>query len=184
MCSEISPWEQLRQLDNAIVTAVPPIDPPVCHWLRDDAAESYCREHAWMTAWLKNNPIGPHPEEPDWIDKNDNDEEIAENIGGYAGTDSDSPEYCSVCGRTLDYFLTEAGVDYELSHFAQNPISKDEIVTSELTFTLSRIFNSLEHPSANQEDVKEALKLANDCMTAINEANSATSACSVTKQGQ
>lgn len=162
-----SDWQTLMELERQILAAVPPIDPPACHWLESDAGPSYCGKCAWEARWRELPTFGPAPEEPDWYNRNDFEELLASGISGAIGSESDRPENCETCGCTLDYLLTEFGQDEELCHFTDYPITPDTEISGETTYVLSRVFMNLDTPNADKRKVSEALKIARDALVAI-----------------
>jgi hypothetical protein len=100
-----------RDLERAL-DSYANIDPPYPCWLGGDnvdAGELYCRPCAEKVV---------ADGKAEFVD------------GGYAHQTEDCCAHCHTCGQVLDYFLTEAGVGYELDHFSsvrfRSPLSRDD----------------------------------------------------------
>lgn len=169
MTNKQADWETLGDLERQIFAAVPPVDPPACHWLNSDAGPSYCRKCAWEARWKELPTVGLAPEEPDWLHRSELEELMAGGIDGCEGMggESDTPETCETCGCTLEYLLTEYGQDEELLHFTENPITPDTVISGETTYALGRAFMNLDNPHADPRKVSEAVKIAKSTLTAI-----------------
>lgn len=165
----LAPWEELAALEAAITKAVPPIDPPACHWLDSDAGPSYCHTHAWEARWKQLPSFGDCPPVPDWFRRSPLEEIMADGIDGCAGMggQSDSPEACETCGCTLEYLLTDHGREEELDHYTRDRIMPGDAITGETTYALSRIFMNLDYPGAPADQVDAALTLARDVLAAL-----------------
>lgn len=162
-----APWQRLFELEQRIYDAVPPIDPPGCHWLNEDAGTSYCWGCARKAAWLRMGKTGDPPAEPDWSRRTKTEERIRDRIDGPASGESDSGEACATCGRTLSHLLTETGVAQELDHFAENPIEDGDTIGGEQSYELSRIFLNLTWQGAKPDDVAAAIVIAESALSAI-----------------
>jgi len=162
-----APWERLYELEHRIYAAVPPIDPPGCHWLNEDAGTSYCWECARKAAWKSLGRAGEPPAEPDWWDRSEDEKLIRDKIDGPSSGESDSGEACHTCRRTLSHLLSGTGVDEELGHFAQCPIEDYHGIDGEQSYVLSRIFMNLTGPWADAKRVDEAILLAEAALSAI-----------------
>lgn len=172
----MEPWEYLAEMERRIITAVPQVCPPACNWLESDTGPSFCRQHAWEARWQQMPTIGPCPDEPDWFLKNEFERLLAQGIGYYAigvPGESDTPECCEICGCTLEYLLTDYGVDEELSHFVGNPIRPGDQIDGECTYVLTRIFMNLCCPSADLKKVNVAVQIASDALSAISSTRAA-----------
>lgn len=162
-----APWEHLRDLEQRIYAAVPPIDPPGCHWLNEDAGTSYCWDCARKAAWLRMGNSGDPPAEPDWSRRTKVEERIRDRIDGPASGESDSGEACETCRRTLAHLLTDTGVGQELDHFSTNPITDGDTIDGEQSYVLSRIFLNLTWQGAKPDEVGAAIAIAEAAMSAI-----------------
>lgn len=94
-------------------------DPPCQHWLCSDATFSYCWPCARLARWFELDRMGPPPPASDWYERTEVEEEIIEGIDGgdwYSG-ESDTPQYCEMCGCLLRFSLTASGVDYTYEGF-------------------------------------------------------------------
>ena len=161
------PWERLRDLGERLAEAVPPVDPPGCHWLTSDAGTSLCWECARKAAWAEMGRAGDLPAEGDWWKRTRVEEAIRDRIDGPSWGESDSGEACSNCGCTLSHLLTDGGRNEELAHFAENPIGPEDHVDGELSYTLSRIFMNLDVPGADETRTMEAIRIAEDALAAV-----------------
>lgn len=172
-----APHERLRELEILICEAVPPIQPPPAHWLEADCSESFCYEHARDARWIEMGNVGPtYPDTDRWWARDDVQEHMHEGIGGYMARcpgDSDSSEQCATCGCTLEYLLTDYGVDEELRHFADYPIEPGDTINGDVTYALTRIFINLEWGGADPEKVAAALVIAEGAWAAIEHARAA-----------
>lgn len=162
-------WERLRTLGERINAAVPPIDPPGCHWLNEDAGTSYCWDCARKAAWTAMGKTGDPPAEGDWWKRTKVEQGIRDRIDGPASGESDSGEACATCSRTLEHLLSDHGRDEELAHFAQNPIAPGDTFDAEQSYVLSRIFLNLDVPGGDEERTLAAIVIAKDALAAIEE---------------
>lgn len=55
------------------------------------------------------------------------------------GSGEDTPSHCAACGHALDHILTEAGVEYEVDHYASHPVDK---ISAAEAFGIARLVES------------------------------------------
>jgi hypothetical protein len=143
-------WFKLRQ---AVCNAAPDLNPPPMHWLESDASASYCRR-CIMTARGAEFDLGTPLADTDYYQRDEWEDAFWEGIGSYphrqAGT-SDVTETCYLCGVTLAYWLTDAGIKEELHHWSDAVMSGD---LSEIAYNLDRLFECAD------EDQQEVRALA------------------------
>jgi hypothetical protein len=172
-------WERLDELENQIVTAVPPVDPPPQYWLSSDASPSYCHDCA-LKARAEEMGLTEPPIEPDLYGEQWRTDrggyETARNVwrefvegidGGFDTSGDDSPRACETCRCTLDYTLTDYGVEEELACFEENPPSS---IDAETSFELAQIFLNLTQPWAEEgapEQLRRAVAIAEQAVSVL-----------------
>lgn len=177
----LAPWEQLSELEQRICEAVPPVQPPPVHWLEADASEIFCYEHARDARWIEMGNVGPtYPDTDRWSQRRDDvQENMHEGIGAYMERcpgESDHSEACATCGCTLEYLLTDYGLDEELAHFDEHPVVPGDDINGEVTYALTRLFINMTQPWVQEhcpDKVLACLKIAEDTWTAIEHARAA-----------
>lgn len=98
--------------------------PDGAYWIEDDdTGEDYCRKHAL--------------------------EKIAkagrgELCGGYC-RENDSCCHCTVCGKLLDYTLTDHGADAELAHFKMVKFRRNKPLDRDTAYHLARLIAAKEN---------------------------------------
>ena len=159
----------LWELDNKIREAVPPVDPEPMHWLHSDSTETFCLEHALAARWKEMPTVGPAPKPSDlsheWR-RSDFEETLLDGIGASYDSSEDNTASCSVCGCTLQYHLTDWGVEEELAHLMEGPLAA---VNGETTYWLSRIFSTLQYPDVCQTKLSMAIEIAESALKIIEE---------------
>lgn len=132
-------YARLSSRLDVVLNAVTPIDPPPQYWLESDCCASYCRQHARDARWIEMGNVGPTWPDQDWYRRDEINRNMNEGIGCYmphnAG-EGDSSAVCDTCGCTLDYILTDYGVEQEIDYWLENPLA---IVRDEDSYALDRL---------------------------------------------
>lgn len=164
-----SPYEQLGDLERAIRTAVPPIDPPGCHWLVDHSGTSYCWPCARAAAWNQMPTMGPVPDPvPSYmVERHSLQEMLHDRIDGPSWGNSDTAEYCDTCECMLAHLLSDSGQDDEIAHYRENPVDLDDTIDGEMTYALSRTFMNLDQPWSGEARTLAAIPIAEAVLAAI-----------------
>lgn len=158
--------EHLAALEERLYEAVPPIHPGYQWWLLSDASYSYCYDcvdtaRGWE--FELGRPLrAPLPFEhtDDYVDAF-----YAGIDGGFQTTGDERTRACHICGRTLDYTLTDYGVDDELVYYAENP--GFTTVGPEETYAISRICMNLTWGGAPADKVEAAIAIVEQALVAI-----------------
>lgn len=141
-------WFDLRQAVCAISVG---FEPEPLHWLETDGGISYCRKCAVKARALEFDLGAPLLETP-WHRRDEWEVAFFDGIAGYpenqAGT-SDIIEYCYTCGTPLDYWLTDYGIQEELSYWEGAEFSGN---VPEIAYAIDRLF---ECDDAEKERVRE-----------------------------
>lgn len=133
---DLASWFDLRL---AVCQVATELDPPPQHWLESECSISYCRDCA-IKARGKEFELGPLLKEPDWYRRTEWEDAFFDGISSYAyrcAGESDHTEACYTCGVTLDYWLTDYGIEEEIDHWSRSEMSGD---LSEIAYNLDRLF--------------------------------------------
>lgn len=87
-----------------------------CWPSEDDTGQDYCRKHALEKIAADGGELD----------------------GGYC-RENDSCSHCAVCGKLLDYTLTDFGADSELEHFKTVKFRRDKPLDRETAYHLARL---------------------------------------------
>jgi hypothetical protein len=156
-------YELLEQLERELYGLVPPIDPGCQYWLISDAGPSFCTHCVDLARGaefelgmpLTASPFRETPMERAFWRGID---------GGWDSNGDDGPSHCETCGCTLQYSLTEYGLEEELSHFATYP--GFHVIGPEGSYTVSRICLNLTWSGAKAEQVEAAIVIVQDAIEA------------------
>lgn len=120
---------------EAILQAVPPLDPDNQHWLESDCSESYCRRCIKIARGAEFDLGAPIVETP-WYNRDAWLEAFYEGISTGEDMNEDSPASCAICFQTLYYILTDYGVECEIEHFREALLTS---VDDEVSYSLDRM---------------------------------------------
>lgn len=129
-------WFDLRQ---RVISAAPYLDPPPQYWLESDCTETFCRSCA-IKERGKEFDLGAPIEDVPWYRRDPMVDAFFEGLSSYAyrcAGHSDTIEACARCGITLDYWLTDEGIQSEIDHWSDSEMLGD---LSEIAYNLDRLF--------------------------------------------
>lgn len=119
-------------------------NPPPQYWLSSDATYSYCGECVWLAAWFELNRIGPPPRDVSWHLCREIHEEINDRIdgGSWCSGSSDSPQYCEMCDRLLQFRPTEYCVGYMIEGLEPKNITISRVKEPDVAYELYEMFDT------------------------------------------